>query len=100
MLNRWYDKDATLSLMVSLIKNTDLNLRLECAKIILDMCKENEIFLDLNFFDNVQYSLKRWYDKEKPLFEAFEYLHAAPEDVRKKIVIDVIDFLQSDKVTE
>ena len=100
MLNRWYDSDATLSLMVSLIKDSNKDKREDCANLIIKLCNESNVNLSLNFFDGLQYGLKRWYDKEKKLFEAFEHLHIAPSDVRKKVVIEVIDFLQNDKASK
>lgn len=99
MFKRWYDKDAALSLAISLIQSSTIEDRRACAEFIIRLCKEEGIELSHNFFESLQYQLKRWYDHEKILFEAFEYLKVSSVEVRKKVIVQVIDFLQNPKVT-
>ena len=99
MFKRWYDKDAALSLAISLIQSAKPEERRACAEFIIKSCREEGIDLSLNFFESLQYQMKRWYDQEKTLFEALEYLKVSPVEVRKKVVVQVIDLLQNSKVT-
>ena len=42
MLKRWYDFDPTVSLAVSLMRNSNITLQYKCADLILKKSKENE----------------------------------------------------------
>ena len=37
---------------------------------------------------------KRWYDKDRKMQEAFEYLKSAPYDLQKEIALELLDVLQ------
>lgn len=95
MHKRWYDIDPTVSLAVSLIRNSNEQTQLRCADFIIDYAKQKDVKLQSNpLNDAFTYILKRWYDKDKRICEAFEYFENAPLEIKKEISLEVINFLQ------
>ena len=95
MNKRWYDVDPTVSLAVSLMRNANEQTQLKCAEYIIDFAKQRNIFLKSNSInDAFNYILRRWYDQDKKVAEAFEYFQFSPLDIQKEISLEVINFLQ------
>lgn len=95
MHKRWYDIDPTVSLAVSLMRNTNEQTQVRCAEFIIDYAKQKEIKLPSNSLNEAfNYILRRWYDKDKKIAEAFEYFETAPIEIQKEISLEVINFLQ------
>ena len=95
MHKRWYDIDPTVSLAVSLMRNANEPTQLKCADFIIDFAKQRDIVLKSNSLNEAfNYILKRWYDKDKRIAEAFEYFQTSPLDIQKEISLEVINFLQ------
>lgn len=95
MHKRWYDIDPTVSLSVSLMRNADLQTQIKCADFIIDYAQKRNIKLKSNTLnDAFNYILRRWYDKDKKIAEAFEYFQVAPIEIQKEISLEVINFLQ------
>ncbi len=92
MKKRWYDVDPTVSLAVSLIRNSNKTVQNRCAKHIIKSA-ENNIHIENTFLDIAKY-FKRWYDEDKELSTAMEFLQAMPDDLRKKIAVEIIDIIQ------
>lgn len=91
---RWYDKEPTLSLAVSLIKNSKEDVQYRCADFIKNKAQDYGVVLNSNLLGAFNYVLNRWYDVSEPLAEAFGYLKDADEETRKQIAIEVIAFLE------
>ena len=100
MHRRWYDKEPTLSLAVSLLKNAEKQEKTECAKAIIEFCKSLNIEFHRTQIENIGYTLKRWHDKDKMLFDAIEYIRIAPAAIRKEISSRIINFLQTVRTTQ
>jgi hypothetical protein len=94
MKHRWYDSDPTLSLSISLLKNSSAKIKHICAEAIIKIAKENNIKLPNNFFSKFSISFKRWYDEDKELMQAMEYLKLSTDELRKKIALELIELLQ------
>ena len=95
MHKRWYDVDPTVSLAVSLIRNTNEQTQVKCADFIINFAQQREVKLESNSLnDAFNYILRRWYDKDKRIAEAFDYFENAPLEVQKEISLEVINFLQ------
>ncbi len=95
MHKRWYDVDPTVSLAVSLIRNANEKTQLKCAEFIIDYAKQREVKLKSNTLnDAFNYILRRWYDKDEKIAEAFEYFQYSPAEIQKEISLEVINFLQ------
>ena len=91
---RWYDLDPTVSLAVSLIRNANDSFRGQCAQMIVEQAKDFGVKLDGDIFSNFNYVLKRWYDEDKVLSEALEYLKNSPEELKREISYKVIEYLE------
>jgi len=94
MYSRWYDEDPTLSLAVSLLKNSKDERRVKCAEYVIKLASEHGVELETDLLKKIKYSMQRWYDDEKIVFDAFEYLRVAPADTQKEIALEVIEYLQ------
>lgn len=96
MHKRWYDIDPTVSLAVSLMRNTNEKTQLKCADFIINHAKDKGVELTSGSVLNgaFNYILRRWYDKDKQISESFEYFEAAPLEIQKEISLEVINFLQ------
>ena len=98
MNKRWYDVDPTVSLAVSLMRNADIITQYKCADLIVEKSKENGIDLSENIItDAFNYVLRRWYDTNQKIAEAFEYLKLMPEDVQKETALDIISLLEKEE---
>ncbi len=95
MQKRWYDIDPTVSLAVSLMRNANILTQYKCADLIVKSSKENGIDLSENILtDAFTYVLRRWYDSDQKIAEAFEYLKALPVEVQKEVALNIINLLQ------
>ena len=95
MHKRWYDIDPTVSLAVSLMRNSNEQTQLKCAAFIIDYAIQRNVKLKSNTLnDAFNYILRRWYDKDEKIAEAFEYFQYSPTDIQKEISLEVISFLQ------
>ena len=95
---RWYDFEPTVSLAVSLLRNAQTDTRTECADFIIDYAKSFGVQLPNDIFSKFDYVLKRWYDEDKQLSEAFEYLRVAPEEFQREISFKIIQFLEDKEI--
>lgn len=95
MHKRWYDIDPTVSLAVSLMRNASDQTQLRCAEHIIDYAKQRNVELkSTSLTDAFNYILRRWYDKDKTVSEAFEYFQVAPMELQKEISLEIINILQ------
>ena len=92
---RWYDKEPTLSLAVSLLQNSELEVRHKCADLAIEIAMKNGVVLPNDIKSAVEYLMRRWYDKDEILSQAMEYIKNSNENLRKQIAISMIDFLQN-----
>lgn len=99
MYKRWYDVDPTISLAVSLMRNANIITQYKCADYIVEKSKENGVDLSDNILaDAFSYVLRRWYDTDQKIAEAFEYLKLLPIDIQKTLALDIINLLQEEEV--
>ena len=99
MYKRWYDIDPTVSLAVSLMRNANIMTQYKCADLIVNKSKENGIDLSENILaDAFTYVLRRWYDTDQKIAEAFEYLKLLPIEIQKEVALDIINLLQEEEV--
>lgn len=94
MQKRWYDLDPTVSLAVSLMKSADEDSQLKCANYIISKAKNSGIHTKDALNEAITIIMRRWYDKDKRIQEAFEYLKLAPIDLQKEIALELIAVLQ------
>jgi len=95
MHKRWYDVDPTVSLAVSLMRNSSEQIQIKCADSIIEYATQRGVTLQSNTLnDAFNYILRRWYDKDEKVSQAFEYFQVAPVEVQKEISLEIISFLQ------
>lgn len=98
MNKRWYDVDPTVSLAVSLMRNANILTQYKCADLIVEKSKNNGLELSENLIvDAFNYVLRRWYDTDQKIAEAFEYLKLMPETLQKETALDIISLLQKEE---
>lgn len=100
MKKRWYDKDATVSLAVSLMQNTSPQTQANCADLIISKAQDMGVSLEHGIVDAFGYVMLRWYDSDEKLATAFEYLKKSDDDLRKNIAINIIEFLEKAETNE
>lgn len=99
MYKRWYDVDPTVSLSVSLMRNANIMTQYKCADLIVQKSKESGIDLSDNILtDAFTYVLRRWYDTDQKIAEAFEYLKLMPYEIQKEVALEIINLLQEEEV--
>jgi len=86
---RWYDQDPTLSLAMSLLRNTSIDNQLHIADLLI----ENGTKLKIEFKSKYKIFNRRWYDQEEKMSNAIEYLRLFPDEEQKKMAIQIIQFL-------
>ena len=94
---RWYDIDPTMSLAVSLMHDAIPQKQSECAKMIIQRAKDFNIHIPQNKLEEAfNYFCKRWYDKDKELADAFQYLKIMPFELQKEISLEIIEKLEQE----
>jgi len=92
---RWYDIEPTMSLAVSLIHNADHDKQSECAKMIIQKANDFNIHIEKNKLEEAfNYFCKRWYDKDRELADAFQYLKIMPFELQKEVSLEIIEKLE------
>lgn len=92
---RWYDEDPAISLAINLLENTDKETQLLCAKFIKDKSHNFNIYIEENKLEDAfNYFCKRWYDEDKEIADAFEYLKLMPFELKKETALEIISKLQ------
>ena len=94
MKQRWYDKDPTVSLAVSLLKNSAEELKSVCSEQIVQMAKDHGIKLQKGILSKINNTFNRWYDEDKSLSDAMEYIRLASPSLRKEIAVGIIQLLE------
>lgn len=94
MKQRWYDKDPTVSLAISLLKNTNEETKRLCAEEIIKEVEEKGIKLPTGLISRINSTFQRWYDEDSSLSKAMEYLRLSPPELRKGIAIEIIELLE------
>lgn len=95
---RWYDLDPTMSLAVGLIHDAETEKQAECAKLILNKAKDFNIHIAENKLQEAfNYFCKRWYDHDKELADAFQYLKIMPFELQKEVSLEIIEKLDNNQ---
>lgn len=95
MHKRWYDVDPAISLAVSLIQSANEANQIKCVDFIIDYAKQRGVKPRAhNLNDTFNYILRRWYDREKSISEAFDYFESSSLDLQKELALEIISLLQ------
>lgn len=92
---RWYDIDPVVSTAVAQWEDAPENLQVVCAEYVIDKLKDVDFNLSLD--EQYNYILRRWYDKNVKVSHAMEYLRLAPEDLRRELSLDIVEYLKQNE---
>lgn len=96
MKKRWYEMSANVCILISMIELAQAADRERYAKRLI-----NEL-LDLGYEPDPElykscsekYSMKRWYDTNRDVFLAIEYLKDADKNIQDTAVVRVSDYMR------
>lgn len=89
---RWYDIDPVVSRAIAMLEQAEEDLQLICAEYVIDKLKDIEFNMSLE--EQYNYILRRWYDKNIKVSHAMEYLKHAPEELRRELALDIIEYIE------
>lgn len=93
MKKRWYDLDITVSRAISMLEAQDEEIQVRCAEYIIDKLDEADVDINMSLDDQYNYIMRRWYDKNIKVSHAMEYLKQSPDNIRKELALDIIEYL-------
>ena len=94
MKKRWYDLDATVSRAIACLEQAPEDAQVRCAQFIIDELKDIDFEIEMSLDDQYNYILRRWYDKNVQVSHAMEYLKNAPEEIRKRLALEIIEYFE------
>lgn len=97
MFKRWYDLDTTVSKAISDWEQADEDVQIICAEYVIDKLKDMDFDVPMTLEDQYNYIMRRWYDKNIKVSHAMEYLRMSPEEIRKELALDIIEFIRTRK---
>lgn len=89
---RWYDIDPVVSRAVAVWETAPEDLQVICAEYVMDKLKDIDFKMSLE--EQYDYILRRWYDKNIKVSHAMEYLRLAPEDLRRELALDIVEYIE------
>lgn len=89
---RWYDIDPVVSRSIAMLEQAAEDLQIICAEYVIDKLKDIEFNMSLD--EQYNYILRRWYDKNIKVSHAMEYLKHAPEELRRELALDIIEYIE------
>ncbi len=98
MRNRWYELSPDVCIVTSRIELAKDEDRTRYAKIMLNELRKagyqpnKQIYLD-----RVRtYHMRRWYDKNRYLFMAFEYLKDSDSKIQAEVSVNVLRYIRQE----
>lgn len=92
---RWYDIDPVVSRAIAMLEQAEEDLQIICAEYVIDKLKDIEFNMSLE--EQYNYILRRWYDKNIKVSHAMEYLKHAPEELRRELALDIIEYIEKNR---
>lgn len=89
---RWYDIDPVVSRAVAVWETAPEDLQVICAEYVMDKLKDIDFKMSLE--EQYDYILRRWYDKNIKVSHAMEYLRLAPEELRRELALDIVEYIE------
>ena len=95
MLKRWYELSPDVCIVISKIEMAHEDDRVRYAKkIMLELRKYGYVPQPQLYMDRVRtYSMRRWYDGNRIVFLAFEYLKDAEKNIQENVVNSVLGYM-------
>lgn len=95
MQKRWYDIDPVVSRAIAMLEAAQEDLQIICAEYVIDKLKDIEFNMSLD--EQYNYILRRWYDKNIKVSHAMEYLKHSPEELRRELALDIIEYIEKNQ---
>lgn len=92
---RWYDIDPVVSRAIAMLEQAEEELQIICAEYVIDKLKDIEFNMSLE--EQYNYILRRWYDKNIKVSHAMEYLKHSPEELRRQLALDIIEYIEKNQ---
>ncbi len=98
MKKRWYELTPDVCIVISKIELAKDEDRTRYAKIMLkELYNAGYIPNKQIYLDRIRsYDMRRWYDKNRYLFLAFEYLKDSESDVQTTVAHNVLKFIRQE----
>lgn len=98
MKNRWYELSPDVCIVISKIELAKEEDRTRYAKqMLLELRKAGYEPNRRIYLDRIRsYEMRRWYDKNKFLFLAFEYLKDSESEVQSAVANNVLQFIRTE----
>lgn len=94
LFKRWYDVDPTVSKAIATLEKMSEDMQVRCADHIISKLKDFDFDIEMSLDDQYNYIMRRWYDKNVKVSHAMEYLKKAPDDIRKQLALEIINYLK------
>ena len=94
MKKRWYDIDPALSVAIMEFEKAEDYIQLRCADFIIDKLKDFDFKVEMSLDYQYNYIMRRWYDKNIKVSHAMEYLKNSPEEVRRQLALEILEFIK------
>ena len=96
MKKRWYEMSADVCILISMIELSQSSDRERYAKKLISELTDLGYSPAPDLYDRCleKYSMKRWYDSDKDVFLAIEYLKDAKKEIQEKAVAKVSDYMR------
>lgn len=98
MRSRWYELSPDVCIVISKIELANEEDRTRYAKVMLKELQKagyepnKQIYLDRIR----NYKMRRWYDKNRFLFMAFEYLKDSKNEVQSEVACNVLRYIRQE----
>ena len=101
MKKRWYEMSADVCILISMIELSKAADREKYAKQLINELTDLGYEPDPNLYEDCleKYSMQRWYDANKDVFLAIEYLKDAEKTIQDTVVARVKDFMSLEAVS-
>lgn len=90
---RWYDYDPTVSLAISILRNSAKKNQALVAEFLIEKSKEQGISVEKIKSEKTNMFSRRWYDFDENVYYSLECLRLSPHEVQKTLAIEIINYL-------
>lgn len=96
MKRRWYEMSADVCILISMIELAQNADRERYAKKLINELLDMGYEPDPDMYEECsdKYGMKRWYDSNREVFLAIEYLKDATKEIQDKVINRVTDYMR------
>ena len=101
MKKRWYEMSANVCILISMIELSKTADRERYAKRLINELLDLGYEPDPDMYElcTEKYAMKRWYDSNRDVFLAIEYLKDADKSIQDTAVVRVSDYMRLEAVS-